>query len=353
MVKKAFFQERTARQIQSLNPKRVYNQRGLVERIDDLSPEETLEIRTRITPGRFFQGKKTGEEASGKAYKHGDFLRLSHPKTQKECYECSEIPLATRARDFSQLQEMREGEINFIGYSTQTTFGDRIKRVFPFVWMPEGARVFAYAEQMPEGIEVKTYGDAKRVRREGADVVVTVPSRREKLGRYRFRLLHVPIIRGRENLATVLQLKPALIVDEETGEPESQRTPHDLYNIRYTGETDPEASKVITFYPQDVAAYLAITKDQRKKHNWTPLEMNPFALPSKHQAQFYRKLCNNIVIYDPSLDSKDKLRKLHLDEKCIFLARGIKKFGHDDFCFWDRDRDGKLKDYDWSIPGGK
>ena len=81
--------------------------------------------------------------------------------------------------------------------------------------------------------------------------------------------------------------------------------------------------------------------------------MNPFALPSRHQAEFYRKLSNNLLVYDPTLTSKSKLRKPHLAEKSILLCRALAKFGNDDFAFWDPERDGRLKDYDWSIPGEK
>ncbi|MEK6819423.1 MAG: hypothetical protein AABY10_05840, partial [Nanoarchaeota archaeon] len=92
-------------------------------------------------------------------------------------------------------------------------------------------------------------------------------------------------------------------------------------------------------------------KNYLADHNMTPMEMNPFALTSRHGASFYNRLNNNVVIFDPSLRSKHKHRKLHLAEKCILWARAIGKFGHDDIAFWDPSRDGKLKDYDWSISG--
>jgi len=352
MAKKAFFRERTQKEIKELKSSRAYRQRGLVEKIDGLPKDRAVEVRTRIIPGRFFVNVGAGAEASRKAYKHGDLIGLSHPKTKGDCYVCSDIPLAIRARDFAKLGPMKEDEINFVGYSMQPSWGDRIKRVFPFVWMPEGVKLFGYAENMsPEGIVVKPYADAKRVKSEGASVPVEVPSRTQRNPRYKFKLNHVPVVRGRENLATVLTLKPWIIQNEEDVEPKVGRTRHDIHNIRYTWEEDREGSDVITFYPHDVAGYLGIVKSELGEHNMTPMEMNPFALPSQHQADFYTKLCNNVLIYDPSLSSKDKLRKLHLAEKSILLARAIGKFGHDDFSFWEPGRDGKLKDYDWSVEG--
>lgn len=355
-MKKSFFRERNEREISELNIKEVYKNRGLVEIIDNLNPSlDALDIRTQIIPGRFTRNSNTNAEASRKCYKHGNLITLSQPKTQKEAYNSSETPLQIIARDFSGLKNMREEEVNFIGYSFRPVQGrDRTKRVIPFVWCAEGRRLFGYAENIAHGIDldgiiVNAYDDAEKAKREGASVVVEVPSRTAKHPRYKIKLMHVPIKRSDNNLATVLSLKPSILIDEETGEPENGRTLHDTYNIRYTYDLDREGSEIITFYPQDIAAYIGIIKDQNKKHNLTPIEMNPFILFSKHGAEFYKKLCNNILIYDPTLTSETKLRKLHIDEKSILLARAIREYGHDDFCFWNPERDGRLKDYNWSI----
>ena len=57
---------------------------------------------------------------------------------------------------------------------------------------------------------------------------------------------------------------------------------------------------------------------------------------------------NNIVIYDPTLSSKDKLRKLHVAEKSILIGRAIGRFGADEIMYADGARDGKLENYDWN-----
>jgi len=365
-MEKSFFKKRTINEIRDLNNYRTYTQRNLVEKIDNLDPDlDALEIRTIITPHKFFLNPKTGkytltgEQASRKCFKHGDLIPLSHPMTKNDCYYSCEIPLQIRARDFSKnsrhFKGKKEEDINYIGYSCSPQWGDRIRRVFPFVFIDQGVELFSYDENVVHGesldiedLEIQCYADAARVRREGADAIVSVPSRTKKHPRYRFKLLHTPILRSQSNLSTVLSLKPTEIRDEETGDIKQGRTLHDRYNIRYTYEDDKEGSEVITIYPQIVTAYLGIIKHENNKHNLTPIDMNPFALPSKQRAEFYKKLGNNILIYDPTLESKDKLRKPHLDEKSILLARGIWKFEHDNFAYWSPERDGKLKDY-WSI----
>lgn len=348
MAKKSFFDERTVAEIRELSSSTAYRQRGLVRRIDNLdSSQDVLEIRAQIIPGSFFTHGRTPKEASRKCLKES-YLALSHPKTKSECFTSPLIPLQIRARDFEKLDKLREEEINVVGYFVRPNWGgDRMKRVSPFAFLAEGLRLFAYAENLAGGIIVEPYADARRVAHEGAEVVVDVPSRTEKHPRYKFRLSHVPMVRSPDNLATVLSLRPTILHDEETGEAKRGRTYHETYFARYTWERDLESSPMIVTYPHDVAAYLGIVKSEWAKHNLTPLEMNPYALFSRHGAEFYKKLCNNVLVYDPSLKSKHKLRKPHLAEKSILLARAIGQFGHDDFAFWDPQRDGKLKDYDW------
>ncbi len=376
MGKKAFFRERTDREIKSLNVSRAYNQRNLVEKIDDLNPSnEGLEIRSLIIPAKFRRGNQ-GYEASRKCYKHGDLIRLPQPEGLDDSYGMIEIPLDLRVQAFSELQDMKQEEINFVGYSWRPVFGrNRTKRIVPFVWLSEGARIFSYAEnfsrykqrnsqtgEMEEraGIKVEAYPDAGRVRKEGASVVVEVPSRTEKKPRYKFGFLHVPYIPNNPqhernyNLATVFSLQPALLREEGLDEMPEGRTSHAIYDIQYTFSDAREQSPVIRFTPQDIAGYLGIIKKQlTEEHNITALMFNPFALPSKHQAEFYKRLCNNVLIFDPTLSSKDKLRKLHLAEKSILLARAISHFGHDDFAYWDPTRDGIYRDYNWGVGDGR
>ncbi|MFA6022685.1 MAG: hypothetical protein WC781_01205 [Candidatus Pacearchaeota archaeon] len=353
MNKKSFFNEREAGEIRNLDVERTYNARGLVNKIIGLNPDcEAVEIRFPITPGRFLVKGLNGAEASRKCYKHGDLIALSQPESQQEAYNCVKSVLAIRARDFhEQLESRKEEDIDFVGYSFRPVQGrNRVKRVVPFVWCPEAVRLWGYGENMTNGINVNVkYTDSKKVKYEGGEVLCDVPSRTRKESRYKFKLLHVPIDGSTERSAIVWGLQPALVVDEESGEIKSKRIPHDFYRIKYTKENDREGSQNIVFYPHDIAAYIGIIKQLYSRHNLTPLEMNPFMLVSKKGADFYKRICNNVLIFDPTLESKDKLRKLHIDEKSILFARAIGVLGHDEIAYWDAERDGKLKDYNWRI----
>ncbi|MBI2629972.1 hypothetical protein HYW76_02630 [Candidatus Pacearchaeota archaeon] len=360
--KKSFFKRRTSGQIRKLKAVLAYNGRNLLKKIEDSdSCNDYVELRFQLIPGKFFINSGTSEEAARKSLKYGELIRLSHPESRQGCYDSSEIPLAMRERDFSKLKGMKEEEIRVVGYSFQPRWGgDNLKRVVPFVFCPEGVRLFAYSETMKipgtdrRGIEivVENYDDAERVRREGASVVCEVPSRTRKKPRYKLKLLHVPTTRGKENLASVLTLKNSAVIDDQ-GEPVgNSQTPHAVYNIRYTWDSENERSEVITFYPQDIASYIKIAGECWKEHNLTPMEMNPFALFSQRGVDIYKKLENNVLIFDPTISSKSGrggLRRLRLCEVSMLLARAIGVFGHNEIAYWDPVRDGKLKDYDWKV----
>jgi len=339
MTKKSFFRERSVAGIRSLNPRKVYTQRDLVRRILDLSPEDALELRFPLIPADF-RRELSGREASRKYHKHGIYIKLDFPVTRADAYRSREIPLQIRARTLDKLRRVREHELFALGfywYPVQSR--DRRKRIVPFSTILEGARLFAYAEKMTRGIEVEPYADSRRVARDGAEILCRVPSRTKKKQRYRDKLVHVPVVVNEKGLAISSSLKSDFEISPENRE----------YDIRYTWEDDREGSERFVFYPQDIAAYMAIIRRFNEKHNLAPLVFNPLALPSRFEAEFYRKLGNNILIYDPTLSSKHKLRKLHLPEKSILLARTISVLGHDKTMYWDFERDGKIDDYEWQV----
>lgn len=341
MVKKSYFRERTADDIRGLATKPVYSERGLVERIAGLDMnKESLELRVKITPGNFFLGGLTGTEASRKFYKHGDLVALSQPATQQEACSSLKNPMEIIAEDLSRLAKMREETIDFIGYSFRPVQGrDRRKRVVPFVWIYEANRLHAYSENNAGGIKLEPYVDSGRVKKEGGEIVCFVPSRTKKQLRYKIRLKHIPVENTPERKAIVWSFK----ANYENGE-----SGHSLYNIRYTWENDRESSDILTIYPHEIAADFKVMKFFFEKHRYTPFEMNPFLTVSKEGVEYYKRLCNNLLIYDPTLTSEEKTRKLHLDEKCILLARSIGVLGPEKV-MWNYSRDGKLQDYDWSI----
>lgn len=344
--KKSFFKERESPEITDMRLISVDSPTGLIRRLQDLNPkDEALQIGFQIIPPQFFYAGATGAEASRKAYKHGTYQPLSHPKTQQDALASRRNPLSYRVRDLAFLSNISEEKINLLGYAFRPVQGtDRRQRRVPFVWLLEGARLYAYAENMTKGIEVKPYGDSVRVSTEGASITVNVPSRTAKKQRYTTRINSFPLVDNAEKRAIVWGMSSTF---EEGREPL-----HSTFNIRYRFMEDSQGSNVFTFYPHDITSVWSAIKYFSRRSNRVPWDMDPFAKPSQKEVDIYLRMCNNIVIVDPTLKSKDKRRKLHVAEKSILLARSIGVLGHDETIFWDGKRDPpRMQDYDWSIPG--
>lgn len=345
MEQKSFFEKKNPKEMrETLQVQRIFTLRSLVDRIWNLDQaNEALEIRSPIIPPAFRNKINTQAQASRKNYKHGPLIHIHQPLTREQAYEYPYIPLTARMKSFENaFKDIREEEINYLGitwHPVQTR--DRRWRVVPFDAVLEGTKLYNYAVNRAGGIKTEErYTNAAVVQREGGQVFCAVPSRTKGKERYHLTLMNVPIKQGKEKNAIIWGVKSQY---EQGNEPE--RTTF-LHHLRYEWAAGSQGSDIFVFGPHEVAAYLAVIKHYWKGlENTVPLEMNPFPLPSKKWVSYYDALNNNVMIYDPTLTSKDKLRNLHLDEKCMLLARSIKVKGAYETAFWDQQRDGQIKGY--------
>lgn len=348
-MKKTFFAERSAEEIEKLSLTRVFKARGLVTKLLTLNPtQEGIIVQQPLLPPSLLHRDIPQWESAKKWLKHGSVIKASQPRTQQEAYACKDIPLAIRTRDLTTLQARPEETIFDVGYSWFPVQGpDRRTRKDMFCFVPESLRLFAYAEVRAGSIQVTPYADACKIGKEGARIVCTVPSRTKKQPRYTIELVNVPIEGITERRAIPWGIRAEY---GKAGEPT-----HKTFSFGYRYENDNQSSDVYLFYPHERAAYLGVIRTfWKERHNLTPLEMSPFMLLSKEGAEFSRRTHNNLLIYDPTMHNcKGGLRKPYLAEHAILMARLCAIQGHDATFYWDPERDGKLKDYDWSIPAQK
>jgi hypothetical protein len=358
MARKTFFQDRTPEEIRALNSRNIYSQKNLVKRLVGAPPDRALILRSRLVPGRFFTFSyvKTGADASRAYLKHAnlrnkELIRLSQPRTIEEALATLDIPVTIRLRDLEALGKMREEEIKYIGYAFRPITGtDRRLRRLPFYVNFEGGRIRAYEEKQTEGPQIKPYMDVRRADEEGAVFVVRVPSREKKNKRYPTILYNVAIRDFPEKRVAAWGIKTSY------GEPEAERRaeeepPTRTYDFRFTRKGERESSDVFTFIPQDAAAYFSLVNFFARQRNFVPMEMSQFSFPSKFAVEeIWRKLNNNLLVYDPTLTSKDKLRQPHLAEKSLILGRSMAKGNYqpEEILWWDSERDGKISDYQWN-----
>jgi len=361
MARKSFFKERSKKEIKSLKFGREAS-KHIIERILNLDENEGLIINTPIIPLRFLGRDKTFADAARLYYKHGEYIQLSQPQTLKEALELKKQFLSIRAKDLDDLKRRRQEEVFVLGYSFFPVQGpDRSVRRVPFYAINEGTKVYTYSKQIVpvridinrtgHGIEVRPYADARRVEREGATILVNVPSRTEKRPRYDLKVKSIPISDSPEKNAIAFGFKTDFVHSNnemDGGEIYSPGSPgHKKALIRYASGR--ESSDTIIIHPHEVAAVLGIAEFfAGRDKNIVPWNMNPFAKPSKLEAELWNRIGNNVLVRDPTYGEKDNLRKPYVAERSILAARSISLLGYDATMWHELERDGKLKDYPWN-----
>jgi hypothetical protein len=321
--KKQFFQENTKAEIKG----KVYvdfRELGGLEVVGSLNDNEYTIVKEFVP---------RGYESARKFMKHGPEVKPRRVYSLDQAVGLGKTPVQLREEAFNAISG-----INYCGYSFVPLGNDARKRKVGLVECLEGARLFSYSHQMGTGIKVKPYADAKRVRIDGAEVVVEVPSRTKDERRMRFKLTSVPFVDSREKY----------IVSLNIGSDHS--CPSKRFNIRYRYSDDKESSGVVNICAHEIAAYLQLVQQAMQEgKNLIPLQMSQFAIPSQESVDYYLKLCNNVLVKDESLESKDQLRKPNRAEREISLWALVKALGHDRTFYADRCRDGNVKDYSWSL----
>jgi hypothetical protein len=320
MKTKSYFAQPTPGQIKRYTNVREASS-DLVNQILDLAKDDALIIKTRLIP----QGHKT----SKKFMKHAVEIKTKRFYSLEEAIQTRRTPVQLREEAFNDLRTPFK-----CGYSFKPFLGnDKKTRRVSLVECLEGTKLYCYVHQensnsITPSITVKPYDDAVRVDREGAEILVKVPSRMKKAPRYEFKVSSVTVADTKNKWANAYNIS----------------TDHDCqskrFNIRYAYDWDKESSKVFNFCAHEVAAYLAIVDYYwTEKKNVIPLQMSQFAIPNKETVDYYNKLSKNCLIQE----NGEKTRKLNQAEKEILLWGLVKKLGHDN-TFFAKD---KVRDYNF------
>jgi hypothetical protein len=319
-MRKRFFKERTAQEIRRLNLRTITT--DLIEEINSLKESEGIIINRSLIPMKSIR----------KFMKHGQTVNLRRFESIDELIEAVESPWEMRKEAFDNIHN-----ISYSGYCFQPVDGnDRRIRKISLVDCLEGARIFAYIYQENEGfiplVDIKPYDKAKAVELEGADVHVMIPSKEKKSPRYSIKIMSVPIIDNKFKTNIALRIHT------------DHACNYKKFNIRYLSSekesicsTDKE-SRLVNFCAHDIAAYLAVIDYYKKDENSIPLKQCPFAIPTQSAVDFYKKLCNQVLIRN------NGTRKLSMTEKGVLLFGDVYKNGHDKKYFPFE----KVKEYDWN-----
>ncbi len=326
MPHKQFFREATKGEIKAKHLVDIFgdefHSKGVIA-IANLRPDEyaTVPVPDDYESGRKFK-------------KHGDEVKLKRYRTAEDAVTDAKTPVQIRKQKFNGLYSHKYCSYSFMPLSGN----DWRKRKVPLVECLEGARLYAYMNQVPGTFaRVKAYSDAKRVEIEGAEVAFEVPSRRDEIRRYQGKLVSVPMIDAPEKFA----IAPSIGSDHSCS---SKR-----FSIRYMYLDDKETSKVFNFCAHEIAAYLKLIEQQKKEESLVPLEMCEFAIPSQKTVDYYLRILNSTLIRDENIKAKDKLRKPNKADIELMLWAWVKELKHDRTFYSDKARDGRVKDYNWSV----
>lgn len=320
MVKKNFFKEATIGEIKRKNKIKIDSLYDII----NLKQNEYT-ILNLFIPKNY--------ENSRKFMKHGPEVKPARHYSLEQAIKIRKTPVQLREEAFNKIQSHE-----FCGYSFMPLGKDKRKRKVSLVECLEGARIFAYSHQKNAPIKIKPYADAKRVAKEGAEVVVKVPSRTKKERKLQFKLTSVPFKDSLEKYAISLNIGS------------DHSCPAKRFNIRYRYSDDKENSGIFNICAHEIASYLELIQQEwEKKKNMIPVQMCQFAIPTQETVNYYLKLENNLLIYNENLKNKNKLRKPNRAEKEISLWALVKHLGYDKTFFSKKSRDGDVADYKWRI----
>jgi len=198
----------------------------------------------------------------------------------------------------------------------------------------DGHRIFTHG-----GVKVKPYADARKVAVEGAEVIVSVPSMSVSNDNYEFKLIRETIVDNEEQFV----IGSMFASTHECGDKQ-------FNNIRYKYADDKEDSKLVNICKHEAAARLGIIEyyyREDEKFNYVPLKNSFIPLLSRRFAYGACRALDSLLIFDD--DAKDECRKPRAGELEAIYWLLVHQLGPENALFSSTNRDGKLKNYNWSL----
>ncbi|MEI6731545.1 MAG: hypothetical protein WCK90_02590 [archaeon] len=347
MTKKPFFAERSVAQIRALKVEPAFTGQGLVERISDLGRGEALELKFWLMRGEHYQFNANSQKAARKAMYHEPCIKLDQAKTVEDALRETRQPHEIRRDSFDLPKSTRRiEEIYAPGFSFVPIYWrDGRVRIVPLADAMEGQRLASYAfTRKKDAILVRPYDSAKGVEKQGAHVAVIVPSTSIGMPAYKIKLSSVPVVNSPH--ANIVWTGFSTTYHEGKM-PESKR-----WRFGFASGGEGESRDKVFMDAKDIAAMHGVWRYYMiNEQNPTSWNFNPFPKFSQRAVDFYRHLCNNVVVFDRTVESNGNRRKLNSYEKSVLLVRLTRLEGHDKIMFWQKVRDpDRLEEYDWSIP---
>ncbi len=333
-MKKSFFREPTRAQISRRNKIEI-SPAELDEAIDELkNTDNYILVRGILVPAQY--------DSHRKFIKHAPEIIARHPKSQIETQTHRQFPYQAKREALNKIIENEKSgkpKIDFAGWGFYPFQLDGRKRRILFTTDFEAAQLYAYAHQSGAQISVKPYADSKRVRKEGAEIMVEVPSRTEGRNRYKFKLMSVPVIDSPEKFVIAHNLGT------------NHSCPDVDFRIRYRFEDQAETSQVVNLDSHVGAAYLAVIDFFWLPENGrikVPLNCGQFDIPTSAALEFYKSLAGRVLIQETKTSEPGKPNKA---ERNKAISDRLKSRGYNWMFFPTKKIDNQVnvRDYNWTL----
>lgn len=324
-MKKSFFREPTPTQIQRRKKIEV-SPRELDQALDQIQKTDSyLLVRGILVPEHYRSHRKF--------IKHGPEIPARHPKTMSETKDKAQYPYQAKR----EMLKRAEPHVDYAGWAFYPLAPDRRKRRVLFTSCFDAARIYAYAHQSGIKIQVKPYHEARKAKREGAEVFVEVPSRTKGRETYKFKFMSSPVVDAPDKF----------VVAHNIG---TNHRCHDIdYMTRYRFEDQAETSQVVNLCGHVGAGWLGVID-----HFWTqeknrvPLRCGQFDIPTIPALEFYKTLLGRVLLQETP---DKKPRRPDRAERNIAISDRLKREGYNWMFFPTKTIQNQvdIRDYDWKI----
>ncbi len=209
---------------------------------------------------------------------------------------------------------------------------DKKPRKIPLYNVVDGHRIFADG-----GVRVvNVYGDSLKTAVEGAEAIVEVPSMHERED-YNVRLIREPVHDNDEAFI----IGTSFDSSHECGD-------KNFNNIRSKWSPDPEDSKIVVVCKHECAArYAVIEYVAENKGSDVVLRNSIVPLISRKFAEGAARALDSLLIADK--DAEDEVRRPRAGELEAVYWLMVSHLGAKDALYSHLARDGKIKNYDWTM----
>ena len=326
--KQDFFKVKTAPQMLKQQTKTI--KKNILDEILNINNEEIIIIENDLIKS---------EERGKKFAKFGHTINLRRFQSYKETMGLD----AKTIRDEAIDEEIKKRNKKAISGITYKPFAgpNNLTKKFTLTELLKASKIYGYAPWNPKEelfkptIHVKPYDEPLRVSRDGAEIIVRVPSRNKK-PKYEMRFFSTPT----RNNAYALNLAMLMTTSHMCKQKE--------FFIRYTWEFSKERSNIYIWDSHEIAGYFAIVdfylnpkrRGLKEKKNTTPYNMNLFGHPTHELMKFYDALEHNTLI--KGKEDKKPRRLLDIEKEVLLWNSIIHEFGYDAL-----NSKQKIKEYEW------